>query len=626
MVFDFLKRSWASPGRSDAEFEQESGTSAAYDVALAEAAEKKEKDMTFKEARKADKRLIWYSLGFSGTIIMEGYGLALITYLFSFAVFKTKYGKLEEGTEEYEVRHANQEHKLGLLTNVTKLPYEWRVFLPLVAQFGSLIGILIASPLATRMGYRRAMLYMLLLSLGFVFIPFFANSVSILMVGFLFQGIPWGVFQVISPAYASEVASLQLRPILTTWNNLCWVIGQFLASGITKGFESSKHGEMSYRVPFAFQWIFSAILLVAVAAAPESPYWYLQKGRVEEARRAVKKLVRKGDPLRTEMKLALMRHTIHQEAKQNDALLAAMPKRIAGSWAAWFGKFEMDCFKGVDRRRTETASMAWLVQAMCGSSLIPWAPKLFEAAGLQASDALSINIALPAAGIVGTLASWWLMRKAGRRQIYLWGLLAMGILLAACGAFHYLPSGAGWAAGGTLILYTAVYDLTIGPVCYSVVSELPSIRLRTATLSVARGCYLVAGVLNHVLTPKMLGREDGSWDWGARSGFLYAILCAFGALYTYFRIPETGGMSARELDILFQNKVSARKFSSEQATLLTPIEEKVVPDSSSDSSKRKVLKPMPPGLQKQESTITERTRESNSSEDIEIEHVQRPLN
>ncbi|KAB5570592.1 hypothetical protein GE09DRAFT_1171162 [Coniochaeta sp. 2T2.1] len=560
-------------GSNNAPADQENGTAIddasppPYDVAVAELAEKREKDMTFKEARKADKRLIWYSLGFSGTIIMEGYGLALITYLFSFAVFKRRYGEVVAVT-------GSEAGTAGDQAGEYDIPYQWRVFLPLVAQFGSLIGILIASPLATRVGYRQAMLYMLALTSAFVFIPFFATSVQMLMVGFLFQGIPWGVFQVISPAYASEVASLQLRPILTTWNNLCWVIGQFLASGITKAFEGGGEGDMTYRIPFAFQWVFSSILIVAVACAPESPYWYLQKGRIEEARRAVNRLVRKSSDQRTTEKLALMRHTIHQEKKQNDALVAATPVKQAGTWSAWFGKFEMACFKGVDRRRTETASMAWLVQATCGSSLIPWAPKLFEAAGLAATDALSINIALPAAGIFGTLASWWLMRKAGRRQIYLWGLLAMGILLAACGSFHYLPSGGGWAAGGTLILYTAVYDLTIGPVCYSVVSELPSIRLRTPTLAIARGCYLIAGVMNHVLTPKMLGQEEGSWNWGARAGFIYAALCAIGALYTYFRIPETAGMSARELDILFQNKVSARKFSSEQAIALTPVDEK----------------------------------------------------
>lgn len=427
---------------------------------------------------------------------------------------------------------------------------------------------------------------MLVLSGALIFVPFFAANVTQLMAGFLLQGIPWGVFQVISPAYASEVASMQLRPILTTWNNLCWVVGQLLASVITKGFEST-NGSMSYKAPFAFQWVFSTVLLIAVSFAPESPYWYLKRGMVGKARLAIKKLVRKGRNDKTEQKLALMRHTIAEEARMHqqvlDADIAAPPK---SAMRKWFGNFEMACFKGVDRRRTETSSVAWLIQALCGSSLIGWAPKLFEAAGLPQSDALSINIALPAAGVVGTLGSWWLMRKIGRRSIYLYGLLAMCFLLGLCGAFHYLPSGAGWAAGGTLIVYTAVYDLTVGPVCYCVVSELPSIRLRTPTLAIARGVYLVAGLFNYCLTPKMLGKEDRSWNWGSRTAFLYAAFCALGALYTYFRIPETSGMSARELDVLFQNKASARKFSSAEADRLSDTEmtdNSLVKDESLDS-------------------------------------------
>lgn len=59
--------------------------------------------MTFKESREADKRLILYSLGFSGTIIMEGYGLALITYLFSFSEFNERYGEYDSVLGTYEV-------------------------------------------------------------------------------------------------------------------------------------------------------------------------------------------------------------------------------------------------------------------------------------------------------------------------------------------------------------------------------------------------------------------------------------------------------------------------------------------------------------------------------------------
>ncbi|KAK0637220.1 hypothetical protein B0T17DRAFT_504585 [Bombardia bombarda] len=515
-----------------------------YDVHLAETAEARERDMSFSAALKADRRLIWYSLGFSGTIIMEGYGLALITYLFSFPQFNKKFGVYREEIQDYEVQ------------------YIWKALLPLVAQFGSILGILITSPITSKFGYKRTTLMMLTLSASLVCMTFFAESTKILSAAFFLQGIPWGVYQVVAPAYASEVATLQLRPILTTWNNLCWVIGQLMASAVVKGFQGFE-GDTAFRIPFAFQWLFTGILIVAISFAPESPYWFLQKKKLPEAGKAVSKMVRKGSPERTEEKLALMRHTIAQEAKHDDD-----GQPIRTGFAGSMQRLKR-MFTGVDARRTEIACVAWLIQALCGSSIIPWAPKLFESAGLAPSQALSVNIALPAAGILGTLGSWWLMRFWGRRKIYLVGLFVMAFTLVACGAASYAPGTAsGWAAGGILTAYTAIYDLTIGPVCYSIVSEIPSIRRRTSTLSAARGTYLVAGLLNHFLTPKMVGMDDDSWKWGAKTGFLYAGLCILGAMYTWYRIPETNGLSARALDILFQNETKAREFSSQKAAEL----------------------------------------------------------
>lgn len=58
--------------------------------------------MSFKKAVAGDFRLIMYSLGFSGTIIMEGYGLALLTYLFSVEPFNEKYG-VKDANGKYEV-------------------------------------------------------------------------------------------------------------------------------------------------------------------------------------------------------------------------------------------------------------------------------------------------------------------------------------------------------------------------------------------------------------------------------------------------------------------------------------------------------------------------------------------
>jgi MFS transporter, SP family, general alpha glucoside:H+ symporter len=96
---------------------------------------------------------------------------------------------------------------------------------------------------------------MLCFSAAFVFVTFFAPSEKVLYIGLLLQGIPWGIFQVVSPAYASEVASFQLRPVLTTWNNACWVVGQLIGAGIAKGFGTGDTA-WAYRIPFALQWVF----------------------------------------------------------------------------------------------------------------------------------------------------------------------------------------------------------------------------------------------------------------------------------------------------------------------------------------------------------------------------------
>jgi MFS transporter, SP family, general alpha glucoside:H+ symporter len=48
-----------------------------------------------------------------------------------------------------------------------------------------------------------------------------------------------GVFQTLTTTYAAEVTPVVLRPYLTTYVNLCWVIGQLLAAGILKAFVSN---------------------------------------------------------------------------------------------------------------------------------------------------------------------------------------------------------------------------------------------------------------------------------------------------------------------------------------------------------------------------------------------------
>ena len=206
--------------------------------------------------------------------------------------------------------------------------------------------------------------------------------------------------------------------------------------------------------------------------------------------------------------------------------------------------------------------MVWAVQTLCGaSSFTGYSTYFFEQAGLGTSDAFSLSLGQYALGAVGTLLSWILMGKYGRRTLYIAGQTAMVLLLLIVGFLGIAPAGntgAQWGIGAMILVYTFVYDMTVGPVCYSLIAEISSTRLRNKTVVLARDVYNFTGLIANILTPYMLNPQ--SWAWGAKAGFFWAGTGALCAVWTYFRVPEPKDRSYAEMDMLFDAHVSARKF------------------------------------------------------------------
>ena len=50
------------------------------------------------------------------------------------------------------------------------------------------------------------------------------------------------------------------------------------------------------------------------------------------------------------------------------------------------------------------------------------------------------------------------------------------------------------------------------------------------------------------------------WAWEAKAGFFWAGTTFLCLTWAFFRLPEAKGRSYAELDVLFEQKVSARKF------------------------------------------------------------------
>jgi MFS transporter, SP family, general alpha glucoside:H+ symporter len=123
-----------------------------------------------------------------------------------------------------------------------------------------------------------------------------------------------------------------------------------------------------------------------------------------------------------------------------------------------------DCFKKTDLRRTEIVCCTWAVQTLCGSTFMGYSTYFYEQAGLATANAFTMSMAQFALGAIGTISSWVLMGWFGRRTLYLTGQLAMTALLLVIGFLGITSrdnTGAQWAIGSMLLLYTFTYDATV---------------------------------------------------------------------------------------------------------------------------------------------------------------------
>ena len=111
---------------------------------------------------------------------------------------------------------------------------------------------------------------------------------------------------------------------------------------------------------------------------------------------------------------------------------------------------------------------------------------------------------------------------------------------------------------GLLLVFTLVFDITVGPVCYAIVGECSSTRLRQKTVVLARMLYNVCGIIINVITPIML--NPGAANLGAKTALVWAGITVLCITWCWFRLPETKNRTFAELTILFENKVNARKF------------------------------------------------------------------
>ncbi|KAJ8108536.1 hypothetical protein OPT61_g8106 [Boeremia exigua] len=430
------------------------------------------------------------------------------------------------------------------------LPALWQGLWTAFIQLGIMIGAAGSAPFQDRFGRRMAFILGGVVSAIGTAFAYASPESGVGLTGrrvlFLFSkivtGAGIGVLMTTCQTYVSEISPVKLRGALLAVFPFAVSVGQLVA--VTLVFSRIMVMDVSsFRIPFAVQWAFSGLAIVAGFAIPESPSMLMAREKHIAARKSYLRL--HGSKADVDLALSKVQAVLDHEKEQQNSVGSA-------SFA--------ECFKGSNRRRSFIIILVALLQYFLGVSLLANANYFLIMAGMSPTQSLQISQIGVGVQMVCICIAGVTMTYFGRRIIVLCSCAATGVVFigqGAAGFFQHDPNALRFI-GVSILLVGSIATLGVGATWPVLIGELSSVRLRAKSSAIGFMTNALAGVAFSISVPYMFNADAGNL--GGKIGFIFAFLCFLGLGLSWLYIPETKAKSYEELDYLFERKVPARQF------------------------------------------------------------------
>jgi sugar porter (SP) family MFS transporter len=394
---------------------------------------------------------------------------------------------------------------------------------------GALFGALVAGGTADRIGRRwTAVTAGVLFAVG-ALIEAVAPGAGMLTFGRVVTGLGVGFASVVAPLYAAEMAPKWLRGRFVSTYQLAITVGILFAYLA----DDALTGSDRWRLMFGLAVIPGVALVIGFLVMPESARWLLKMGRRDEARAS---LVKVDGPDIADAELAQIETDLRVDQQEGQAswseVMAPSLRR-----ALWVG-----------------IGLAVLQQVTGINAIIYYANEIFAEAGFTTAEQQA-KATLWAVGVVNVLATLiavaW-VDKFGRRPLLLTGLVGMTVSLAAVGlSFAAMENTAESATSTTvggivtvlaLVVFIASFAFSMGPIVWTLISEIYPNRVRGRAISVATAANWLAAFL---VAQFFLSLVDAIGE--STTFFLFAALCVVSFVFVWRLVPETKGRSLEEI-------------------------------------------------------------------------------
>ncbi|CAK9783802.1 MFS transporter [Cutaneotrichosporon oleaginosum] len=398
-------------------------------------------------------------------------------------------------------------------------------------------GVWLSDPLNHLFGRRGEIFITAIILVATPIASGFSKNWQQLFIIRLIMGVGMGAKAATVAVFSAELAPTRIRGALTMGWQLYVCLGIFL--GFAANCVVMNTGKIAWRLQLGSAFIPALPLAIFIYMCPESPRWYMKKGRYVDALKSYNRL-RKSE-------IVAARDLYYSHVLYVEELSEA---RGAG----YFSRLR-DCFVVPRiRRATLGAGVVMLSQQLCGINIIAfYSSTVFKESGFTDRQALFASLGFGALNFVFALPALFTIDTFGRRALLLATFPGMIVTLLGTGLSFLIPFEPGSGSKARLgvvatfvYVFTMFYSVGEGPVCFLYGAEVfPTVQREQGMAFAVFINMLFASVLG-ITFPAM---KTAMTPLGAFC--FYAGLSTTALILIFLFVPETKGISLEELDDVF---------------------------------------------------------------------------
>lgn len=382
-------------------------------------------------------------------------------------------------------------------------------------------------------------------------------------------GIGVGLASMVSPMYIAEIAPAERRGNLVSWNQFAIIFGMLVVYFVN--YFIALQGNIDWLHSIGWRWMFASeiipalLFLVLLFFVPESPRFLVMKGKASEANVILEKLMGKEEAAK---ELADIKESFKEKAPSLKPYFTFM-----GAWLAIFiVTYSLLEFAGntnaleLSLIGSFIVSLAFPIRSfgiliiMVGIMLsafqqfvginvvLYYAPEIFKTMGANTDTALLQQIVVGAINLSFTVLAIFTVDKFGRKPLMIIGALIMSVSMLILGTTFYTNS-VGMGSLICMLVYTAGFAMSWGPVCWVLLSEIFPNSIRSTVMSIAVAGQWVANFMVSWTFP-MLDKNQyltDNFNHGV-SYWIYGVMGLFAAFLVWKMVPETKGKTLEEME------------------------------------------------------------------------------